>query len=840
MTLRKPVPVDDSCDRDLASIVRNKKQKSVASAKPTAGKKGKVKLNDRFLGDPLSKAEARKRWPNRYPSAKNKKAVADGTPTSEKKRKFESDEGEEENDIGQCVAHYMRAEVDGCVYALGDCVHVQADGGPDYIGQIIEFFMTDDGSRWFTSQWFFQSQDTAIGKIEGEKHDKKRVFWSEVKDHNSLECIVSKIKVIKLSPLHHFDTPKSKPIPSCDYYYDMGYDYAYSRFYTLPPDDIASSDSDSTVCNDVSETEVSSGKKIGTKTEMTLLDLYSGCGGMSTGLCIGASLSGVNLVTKWAVDLNEHACKSLKYNHPETQVRNEAAEDFLMLIKEWQKLCRKYWAAKDVEKKKTRGCMPVRSNENDKDSSSDLEDGEFEVEKFSGIRYVGSTSKKSGIELKVHWKGYGPSEDTWEPLEGLGDCEDCLKTFVIEGKRAHILPLPGDVDIICGGPPCQGASGFNRFRNKDDPLADARNKQIVVYMDIVDFLKPRYVLMENVVDILKFAGGVLGRYALSRLVQMHYQAELGLMVAGCYGLPQFRMRVFLWGASPLEMLPVYPLPTHDVVLKGGIPQEWERNVVAYDETQTPKLLKALTLGDSLSDLPPVANSETRDEMGYGRGARTEFQRYIRLPKQVLIGASTLASCKKQKLTLYDHRPLQLNTDDYERSCRIPKEKGANFRDLPGVIVLEDKTVALDPSMKRVLLPSGKPLVPDYAISFVKGRSTKPFGRLWWDETVPTVVTRAEPHNQIILHPEQDRVLTIRENARLQGFPDYYKLFGPVKERYTQVGNAVAVPVARALGYTLGLAVQRSCPSGPVMELPSRFPQGLMSATQQINEIQLDL
>ena len=59
---------------------------------------------------------------------------------------------------------------------------------------------------------------------------------------------------------------------------------------------------------------------------------------------------------------------------------------------------------------------------------------------------------------------------------------------------------------------------------------------------------------------------------------------------------------------------------------------------------------------------------------------------------------------------------------------------------------------------------------------------RPFARLWWDETVPTVVTRAEPHNQAIMHPEQDRVLTIRENARLQGFPDYYQLCGPIKER----------------------------------------------------------
>lgn len=84
--------------------------------------------------------------------------------------------------------------------------------------------------------------------------------------------------------------------------------------------------------------------------QWTLLDLYSGCGAMSTGLCLGASLAGIKLVTvcravllsilvfscyfeqfimifffiiskRWAVDINAHACESLKLNHPETQVR---------------------------------------------------------------------------------------------------------------------------------------------------------------------------------------------------------------------------------------------------------------------------------------------------------------------------------------------------------------------------------------------------------------------------------------------------------------------------------------------------------------------------------------
>lgn len=111
----------------------------------------------------------------------------------------------------------------------------------------------------------------------------------------------------------------------------------------------------------------------------------------------------------------------------------------------------------------------------------------------------------------------------------------------------------GDVDVICGGPPCQGISGYNRFRNVDCPMDDERNRQIVIFMDIVKFLKPKYVLMENVTDILRFNQASLGRYAVSRLVHMNYQARLGTIAAGCFGLPQFRLRVFLWGAHPSEV-----------------------------------------------------------------------------------------------------------------------------------------------------------------------------------------------------------------------------------------------------------------------------------------------
>ncbi|MED6220065.1 MAD2L1-binding protein [Stylosanthes scabra] len=151
-------------------------------------------------------------------------------------------------------------------------------------------------------------------------------------------------------------------------------------------------------------------------------------------------------------------------------------------------------------------------------------------------------------------------------------------------------------------------------------------------MDIVKYLKPKYVLMENVVDILKLDHGSLGRYALSRLVHMNYQARLGMVAAGCYGLPQFRLRVFLWGAHPSEVLPQFPLPTHDVIVSYWPPTEFERNTVAYDEGQPRELEKAIILQDAISDLPAVSNHETCEEIPYTNPPETEFQRYIRSTK----------------------------------------------------------------------------------------------------------------------------------------------------------------------------------------------------------------
>ncbi|MBA0788498.1 hypothetical protein Gotri_027841 [Gossypium trilobum] len=170
-------------------------------------------------------------------------------------------------------------------------------------------------------------------------------------------------------------------------------------------------------------------------------------------------------------------------------------------------------------------------------------------------------------------------------------------------------------------------------------------------------------------------------------------------------------------------------------------------------------------------------------MTYEKPPETDFQRYIRSSKYVMTG-SALDGATRIKNLLYDHRPAPLSEDDYTRVCLVPKRKGANFRDLPGVIVGADNVARRDPTREKQFLPSGKPLV--------------------------------------ILHPEQDRVLTVRECARLQGFPDYYRFCGTIKDRYCQIGNAVAIPVGRALGYTMGMAFQKGSGNEPLMILPPKF------------------
>ncbi|CAN6558877.1 unnamed protein product [Malus baccata var. baccata] len=234
----------------------------------------------RFLGEPMEDEEARKQYPKRYVG---KKPKMNGQNNSN-----------DDEDIIQACCHYTKALVDGINYDLYDDAHSGEKEEP-YICKIVEMFEAIGGLLYFTAQWYYRSRDTVI------KH-----------------CTTVACGRVD-------EDLKSKSIPVCNYYCDTKYLLPYSTFVNLPAENMQTGSDDSTISveDDVClDSEVDSKLPNGgcAKSEVRLLDLYSGCGAMSTGLCLGAHLANVNLVTRWAVDYNKYACKSLAQNHPETEV----------------------------------------------------------------------------------------------------------------------------------------------------------------------------------------------------------------------------------------------------------------------------------------------------------------------------------------------------------------------------------------------------------------------------------------------------------------------------------------------------------------------------------------
>uniref|UniRef100_A0A453TB98 Chromo domain-containing protein n=1 Tax=Aegilops tauschii subsp. strangulata TaxID=200361 RepID=A0A453TB98_AEGTS len=271
-------------------------------------------------------------------------------------------------------------------------------------------------------------------KVHDHQHNDRRVFLSEEKNDNMIESIICKLNIIYVAP-NEIPQAKDRLISNSDYYYDISYSVACSTFANMPAENDGAADSDTT--SDISCEE---GKPVADLVTYSLLDLYSGCGAMSTGLCLGAELAGIKLETKWAVDMNSYACESLKHNHPSTQVRNEKAEDFLSLLQQWNALCKKYV----IHGSNSLGSdLAQASNDDENDENESLPKDVFEVERLVDICY-GDPNKtgKNGLWLKVRWKKYDASQDTWEPIDGLSDSYECIKEFVQSEYRDSILPLP--------------------------------------------------------------------------------------------------------------------------------------------------------------------------------------------------------------------------------------------------------------------------------------------------------------------------------------------------------------------------------------------------------------
>jgi DNA (cytosine-5)-methyltransferase 1 len=144
----------------------------------------------------------------------------------------------------------------------------------------------------------------------------------------------------------------------------------------------------------------------------------------------------------------------------------------------------------------------------------------------------------------------------------VGDANDILSS-IVQGRRKwknQELPQPGEIDMICGGPPCQGFSGLNRF--KDRKAASFNNCLIVTFLSYVEHFKPKFVLMENVRNLVNAIDGKVARLILRGLLELGYQCSMGLFQAGQYGVPQSRRRVLILATPSDQQLPEFSKPIH--------------------------------------------------------------------------------------------------------------------------------------------------------------------------------------------------------------------------------------------------------------------------------------
>ncbi|XP_054785448.1 DNA (cytosine-5)-methyltransferase 1-like [Prosopis cineraria] len=368
-------------------------------------------------------------------------------------------------------------------------------------------------------------------------------------------------------------------------------------------------------------------------------------------------------------------------------------------------------------------------------------------------------------------------------MEKCGDADDCISTTEAAELAAKLdeteinnLPIPGQVDFINGGPPCQGFSGMNRFNQST--WSKVQCEMILAFLSFADYFRPRYFLLENVRNFVSFNKGQTFRLTLASLLEMGYQVRFGILEAGAFGVSQSRKRAFIWAASPEDILPEWPEPMHVFAapeLRISLSNSVQYAAVRSTANGAP--FRAITVRDTIGDLPSVGNGASNANMEYGNDPVSWFQKNIRGDMAVLT----------------DHISKEMNELNLIRCQKIPRRPGADWRDLP------DEKVKLSTGQIADLIPW---CLPNTAKRHNQWKGL--FGRLDWEGNFPTSITDPQPMGKVgmCFHPEQDRILTVRECARSQGFPDNYRFSGNIQHKHRQIGNAVPPPLAFALGRKL--------------------------------------
>ena len=275
------------------------------------------------------------------------------------------------------------------------------------------------------------------------------------------------------------------------------------------------------------------------------------------------------------------------------------------------------------------------------------------------------------------------------------------------------------IDVIIGGPPCQGFSLTGRRQFDDE-----RNKLYLAMIETVRHYRPKAFMIENVPGMATLYKGEVKDEILMRFKAMGYMMNYKIVCAADYGVPQLRHRLVFIGVKDSEKAFQFPEP----LLK---PENY------------------VTCQEAISDLPPLIDELGHEVSEYTLPPQTDYQRIMRGNNNVL----------------YNH--VAINHKDFVKDTIALVPDGGNYKDLPKGVGDSRK----------------------FHVAWTRYASSKPSG---------TIDTGHRNH----FHYKWNRCPTMRENARLQSFPDDFVFLGNRTQQNRQVGNAVPPFMAKAIAEEL--------------------------------------
>lgn len=305
----------------------------------------------------------------------------------------------------------------------------------------------------------------------------------------------------------------------------------------------------------------------------------------------------------------------------------------------------------------------------------------------------------------------------------------------------HIQDYKGflqGIDLVCGGPPCQGFSTANRQRIIDDP----RNSLYRAYLQFLQYVRPKFFVMENVVGMAKKLPEI--KEDFSKYLGDEYVFDAKVLEAQNYGVPQNRRRLIFIG----NRMGVKPQAIFDEIDK---------------QKRSPFVLR-----DALEGLPKLKVKKQKGKSGvenYESGLTVrDFTYTINDFYRFINGEKVIDK-------LYNHKNRYNNPRDLEIFRRLPQGRDSTHESIADIM----------PYTRR------NNIFKDKYYKLEEGKICK------------TITSHMKYDCNMYVHPWEARGLSPREAARIQTFPDDYVFQGAQNSWYAQIGNAVPVKLAEVIG-----------------------------------------